>query len=95
MSSPKIVQSFNTDVVKKYEQVENKANTLMKSFADFVDEINKLKELSSGTEAKEQITSITSTINNDSVFMARNLMNQLGGLHEAINPGSVAKDQAA
>ncbi len=83
-SSPLVQKAFNTDIAKKYEQVEKKANQAIQSFAGLVNELSTLKQLSTGP-AKEQIGKLTGELNNSSVFFAKMLGDELGKLHNIVN----------
>ncbi len=84
-TSPLIQKSFEVDVAKKYEQVEKKANQAIQSFANLVNELSTMKQLSTGTKAKEQIVRLTGELNNSSVFFAKMIGEELSKLHNIVN----------
>lgn len=85
-ANPKIEQAFNVDLANKYKKVEKKASEAISSFANLVDELIKLKELSTGTNAKESITKLAGELNNSSVFFAKMISEELGKIHEVVTP---------
>lgn len=82
----KIEQAFSVDLANKYKKVEKKASEAISSFANLVDELIKLKELSTGTNAKEPITKLASELNNSSVFFAKMISEELSKIHEVVTP---------
>ena len=91
-TNTKIEQAFNTDLASKYKNVEKKASEAIGSFAKLVDELIKLKELSTGTQAKQQITKLTTELNNSSVFFTKMISEELGSLHNIINPNTTTDE---
>ncbi|MBI2996803.1 MAG: hypothetical protein HYY52_08895 [Candidatus Melainabacteria bacterium] len=77
---------FVNDVTNKLPVVERKASEAIESFARLVDELIKLKQLSTGTPAKEQITKLTSELNNSSVFFTKMISDEINKLHEIVSP---------
>lgn len=88
----KIEQAFSVELEAKYKKVEKEASRAIGSFATLVDELIKLKELSKGTQAKEEITKLTSELNNSSVFFTKMITDELGKIHGIVNPGSTSKE---
>ena len=86
INNEKIEKAFSTDVMKKYQQVEKEASKTIGSFARLVEELIQLKQLSTGTKEKEQITKLASELNNSSVFFAKMISSELTELHKIINP---------
>lgn len=84
--SGRIEQVFSQELEAKYKKVEKEADKTISSFAHLVDELIKLKELSTGTQAKEKITKLTSELNNTSVFFTKMISDELSALHNIINP---------
>lgn len=92
MPTSKIDQAFSADVAKKYKQVEKEASKVIGSFANLVEELIKLKELSSGTSAKDPITKLAGELNNSSVFFARMIGDELGKIHNIVNPDTSGQE---
>ena len=84
----RIEQVFSQELEAKYKKVEKEADKTIGSFANLVNELIKLKELSTGTQAKEKITKLTSELNNTSVFFTKMISDELGTLHKIINPNA-------
>lgn len=90
----KIENAFTVEVSKKYQQVEKEASKTIGSFSRLVDELMQLKQLSTGTKAKEQITKLASELNNSSVFFAKMISNELGQLYGIINTNDTSKAES-
>ena len=88
ISNPNVEKVFTTDVARKYEQVEKRANQAIQSFSSLVTELATLSQLSNGTKAKEEITKLTGELNNTSVYFARMISEELGKLHGIVKPAS-------
>lgn len=84
----KVEQVFSHELEAKYKKVEKEADKTISSFANLVDELIKLKELSTGTQVKEKITRLTSELNNTSVFFTKMISDELSALHGIINPNT-------
>ena len=82
----RLSEVINKDLEAKYKKVEKEADKTISSFANLVSELIKLKEISAGSQAKEQITKLTNELNNTSVFFARMISDELGVLYKVINP---------
>ena len=85
-SNIKVQRAYSLDLENKYKKVEKKADETIKSFATLIDELSKLSELSSGTEAKETVTKLTGELNNSSVFFTRMISDELSKLRGVITP---------
>ena len=96
ISNPNVEKVFTTDVARKYEQVEKRANQAIQSFSSLVTELATLSQLSNGTKAKDQITKLTGELNNSSVFFAKMISEELNKLHGIVSPtsGSELPEQA-
>ena len=86
IKNEKIEQAFSVELEAKYKKVEKEASRAIGSFATLVEELVKLKELSTGTQAKEEITKLTSELNNSSVFFAKMISEELNKLHGIVSP---------
>ena len=95
LNNEKIDQAFSLDLATKYKKVEKKASEAIGSFASLVDELIKLKELSSGTQAKEKITRLAGELNNSSVFFAKMITEELGKIHEVVTPKVTEVEETA
>lgn len=84
-NNPKIEQAFTLDLATKYKQVEKKASEAIGSFANLVEELIKLKELSKGTPAKESVTKLAGELNNSSVFFTKMISEELEKIHKIVN----------
>ncbi len=86
MSTPisNIDKAYMTDLSSNIAKLDGKASQVIKSFSEFVDELNKVSKLSSGTPVKEQITKLTGELNNSSVFFAKMLGDELGKLNTIV-----------
>lgn len=82
----RINETISKDLEAKYRKVEKEADKTISSFANLVSELIKLKELSTGSQAKEQITKLTNELNNTSVFFTKMISDELGTLYKVINP---------
>ncbi|MBI3591769.1 MAG: hypothetical protein HY094_10380 [Candidatus Melainabacteria bacterium] len=69
--------------------LDKKASEAIKSFAEFVTELNKVNKLSTGTPVKEQVKQLAGELNNSSVFFAKMIGDELNKLHGIVNPASV------
>jgi len=79
-----IDKAYMTDLSSNIAKLDGKASQVIKSFSEFVDELNKVSKLSSGTPVKEQITKLTGELNNSSVFFAKMLGDELGKLNTIV-----------
>ena len=84
-SSDQIQQSYISDLTSNLPKLEKKASDAIKSFADLVDELNKVGKLADGTPVKAQIKDLTANMNNTQVFFTRMLTEQLGVMHNIVN----------
>lgn len=87
MSTTNIQQRYIDGLAGNLPSLDRKASEAIKSFAELVEELNKVSKLSTGTPAKEQLTKLTGELNNTSVFFAKMLGDELGKIHEIVTPG--------
>ena len=84
-SSDQIQQSYISDLTSNLPKLEKKASDAIKSFAELVDELNKVGKLADGTPVKAQIKDLTANMNNTQVFFTRMLTEQLGVMNNLVN----------
>ena len=84
-SSDQIQKSYISDLTSNLPKLEKKASDAIKSFAELVDELNKVGKLADGTPVKAQIKDLTANMNNTQVFFTRMLTEQLGVMHNIVN----------
>ena len=84
--NPKIQDAFYKDLTTRYEQLEKVADKTIKSFADFVSELSKLKQASTGTDIRDPVTKLAGEMNNNTIFLTKMISEQLKSLHGIINP---------
>ena len=84
-SADQIQKSYISDLTSNLPKLEKKASEAIKSFAELVDELNKVNQLSSGTPVKDQMKDLTANMNNTQVFFTRMLTEQLGVMHNIVN----------
>lgn len=84
-SNPQIQRSYISDLTSNLPKLEKKASEAIKSFAELVDELNKVNNLSNGTPVKEQIKDLAANMNNTQVFFTRMLTEQLGVMHNIVS----------
>ena len=85
ISQDQIQQSYISDLTSSLPKLEKRASEAIKSFAELVDELNKVNKLSTGTPVKDQIKDLTANMNNTQVFFTRMLTEQLGAMHNIVN----------
>ena len=93
-ANERIEKALRHELEAKYKRVESEAGKAISSFASLVNELIKLKEVSTGTQAKEKITKLTCELNNTSVFFAKMITEELSMLHKVINPGEDISKEA-
>lgn len=81
----KIQQAYVTDLSDNIPKLEKKASDAIKSFAELVNELNKVNKLSTGTPVKDQISKLTGELNNSSVFFAKMIGDELNKLSNIVN----------
>ena len=81
----KIQQAYVTDLSDNLPKLEKKASDAIKSFAELVNELNKVNKLSTGTPVKDQISKLTGELNNSSVFFAKMIGDELNKLSNIVN----------
>ncbi len=84
-SNPQIQRSYISDLTNNLPKLEKKASEAIKSFAELVDELNKVNNLSNGTPVKDQIKDLAANMNNTQVFFTRMLTEQLGVMHNIVS----------
>ena len=84
-TSENIQRAYISDLNSSLPKLEKKASEAIKSFADLVDELNKVTKLSTGTPVKEQVSNLTANMNNTQVFFTKMLTEQLGLMHNIVN----------
>lgn len=84
-SFEQIQKSYISDLTSNLPKLEKKASEAIKSFAELVDELNKVSQLSNGTPVKDQLKDLTANMNNTQVFFTRMLAEQLGVMHNIVN----------
>ena len=84
-ANERIEKALKYELEAKYKRVETEAGKAISSFASLVNELIKLKEVSTGSP-KEKITKLTRELNNTSVFFAKMITEELSMLHKVINP---------
>lgn len=90
--NPKIQQAYDVGVEKRVDKVNKKANDAIKSFADLVDEINKLQVESKGTTTNKEVAILGTDMSNSMVMMTRMLTAQLEALHGIVRPETVEEN---
>ena len=91
-SSDQIQKSYISDLTSNLPKLEKKASDAIKSFAELVDELNKVGKLADGTPVKAQIKDLTANMNNTQVFFTRMLTEQLGVMHNLVNGDSTQQE---
>ena len=86
LGNRKIQEAYDVAVEKRLDKVSKKANDAIKSFAELVDEINRLQNDSKGTTAKKEIASIATDMSNSTVLMTKMLTAQFEALQGVIIP---------
>ena len=81
----KIDQAYFDNFTDSLPSLNKKASDAIKSFAELVDELNKIGKLADGTPVKAQIKDLTANMNNTQVFFTRMLTEQLGVMHNIVN----------
>ena len=81
----KIQQAYVNDLSDNIPKLEKKASDAIKSFAELVNELNKVNKLSNGTPVKDQISKLTGELNNSSVFFAKMIGDELNKLSNIVN----------
>ena len=84
----KIQQAYVTDLSDNIPKLEKKASDAIKSFAELVNELNKVNKLSTGTPVKDQISKLTGELNNSSVFFAKMIGDELSKISSIVNSDS-------
>ena len=82
----KLQQAYDVAVEKRISKVTQKANSAIKSFAELVDEINRLQNESKGTTIKKEVTAVGTDMSNSMVMVTRMLEAQLQTLHGIVRP---------
>ena len=88
VTSANIQRTYIDELSSNMPKLEKKASDAIKSFADLVEELNKVNNLSTGTPVKDQISRLTGELNNSSVFFAKMLGEELGKIHSIVTPAS-------
>ena len=86
MTTNNIEERYINSLVSNLPKLDDKASKVVKSFAEFIDELNKVNKLSNGTSIKEKITKLTGELNNSSVFFTQMISDELSKLHSIVNP---------
>ena len=84
----KVQQAYTNDLSSNIPKLEKKASDAIQSFAELVNELNKVSKLSNGTPVKEQISKLTGELNNSSVFFAKMIGDELGKISSIVNADS-------
>ncbi len=86
-SSEQIQKSYISDLTSNLPKLEKKASEAIKSFAELVDELNKVSQLSNGTPVNKQVKELSANMNNTQVFFTKMLIDQLGTMNNIVNGG--------
>lgn len=92
LMNSKIQQAYEVAVEKRVDKVNKKANDAIKSFADLVDEINKLQVESKGTTVNKEVSTLGTDMSNSMVMMTRMLTAQLEALHGIVKPDETVEE---
>ena len=82
----KIQQAYDVAIEKRLTRLSDRANSAFKSFADLVEEINRLQNESTGTTVKKEVATLANDMNNSTVMMTKMLAAQLETLHKIVRP---------
>lgn len=91
LSTDKVQKAIDLAVELRMGKVNQKANDAIKSFAELVEQITKLKNDSNGTTIKKDVAALATDMNNSSVMMTRMLTAQLQALHDIVRPGDLGQ----
>ena len=94
IANSKVQQAYDAGVATRVSKVEKKASDAIKSFADLVDEINKLQNETVGTSAKTEVNTVAADVNNSSVMVTKMLAAQMQALHN-ITTAEAGPEQSA
>ena len=86
LGNTKIQQAYDVVVEKRFDKVNKKANDAIQTFAQLVDEINKLQTESKGTTVNKEVATLGTDMSNSMVMVTRMLTAQLEALHGIVKP---------
>ena len=88
ISNSKVQQAYDVVVEKRLDKVNKRANEAIKSFADLIDEIDRLQNESKGSTVDKEVKPLATDLTNTSVLVTRMLTAQLEALHNIVNTKS-------
>ena len=93
--SEQLKQVLFNDLANNMPSLERKASNAIKSFAELVDELNKVNKLSSGTTVNGEIKKVASDASNSAVYLNKSILDSIEQINQIVRSGTLEEEAEA